>query len=167
MYSVFYAFSGIVSKAPSSSSGGGNNHLCLSLNPDSATADDAFRNEAYITGVVYQETASEFIPAELRLQPVPCAVCEVQQRAVVMVPGSRSCGEGWRVEYEGVLMSEANAGQSSNFVCVSRDMQGLAHAERNDNGEAGQLHVVEAKCGTLPCPPFAQGQDVSCVVCSK
>ena len=85
-----------------------------------------------------------------------------------MVPARRTCPEGWGLEYEGVLMSQGSGQEGSDFVCVSVGMQALRFGPyRNEIREGGQLFVVEAKCGTLPCPFFAQGVELSCVVCSK
>ena len=77
----------------------------------------------------------------------------------------RTCPAGWTKEYEGILAAERHSHRGSNFVCVSSGMESRAGGNGNANG--GLLYVVEAQCGSLPCGPYTNGFEITCVVCTK
>ena len=142
--------------------GGGINHLCLPLDPESpSNVQSGFQSKSYIYGVEYQ---SRF-PGLLN-QDAPCAVCEVQGRsAVLMIPAKQTCPAGWTLEYEGLLTSDYHTHKGTDFICVSSDPEAADGGHANQDG--GLLYVVEAQCGSLPCPPYVSGHELSCVVCTK
>ena len=84
----------------------------------------------------------------------------------MMVPAKRTCPQGWTLEYEGLLMAggQAQEGQSE-YICVSLEMEAIPGGSANTDG--GLLYVVEARCNPLSCPPYVDGYELSCVVCSK
>ena len=61
-------------------------------------------------------------------------------------------------------MSTSND-KGSDFVCVSVGMEHIPGGAANQNG--GLLYVVEASCGSLKCPPYVEGYELACVVCTK
>ena len=85
----------------------------------------------------------------------------------MMIPAKRTCPQGWTLEYEGLLMAGYHGHQGqSEYVCVSLGMETVAGGAGNTNG--GLFYVVEIDCGyALHCPPYKDGYEVSCVVCSK
>ena len=53
----------------------------------------------------------------------------------------------------------------SEYICVSLGMEAVPGGSAGTNG--GLLYVVEVDCGyALPCPPYMEGYELSCVVCS-
>jgi len=56
---------------------------------------------------------------------------------------------------------------ASQFVCLDVDpeiLTGDKHAEQH----GGKLfYFAEARCGSLPCPPYVNGRELTCVGCSK
>ena len=63
-------------------------------------------------------------------------------------------------------MSEADDHKGrTTYVCVDGDPEVRAGGVANDNGAL--FYNTEAACGSLPCPPFVQGREITCVVCSK
>lgn len=53
----------------------------------------------------------------------------------------------------------------STYTCVDSypDTVHGGHADKN-----GYLfYTVESRCGTLKCPPYVEGRELVCVVCSK
>jgi hypothetical protein len=83
-----------------------------------------------------------------------------------MIPGKDACYAGWKIEYHGDLGSSHHASTSgSSLICVDASHEnipgGVAYS-------AGKILVnVVAKCGSLQCPPYTNGQSFTCVVCSK
>ena len=133
--------------------------------PDNVQA--GFGAGAQLYGVEYQLNEGFLNPSNLHNHNVPCAVCEVQRSTSMMVPAKRTCPQGWTLEYEGLLMAGnvAHQGQSE-FVCVSLGMEAIPGSSAHIDG--GLLYVVEVVCGNvLNCPPYVEGYELSCVVCSK
>ena len=86
----------------------------------------------------------------------------------MMIPAKMSCPVGWTREYHGYLMSEDHVRPSSTeFVCVDRDPEVESYSAAEQNGAL--FYPVEARCdaGNLPCGPYIDGVELTCVVCSK
>ena len=154
--------------------GGGVNYLCLPLDPEPPNSTQETNRNYYHTSIygVEYETGKYF--AHVKDHNPPCAVCEVQGRsAVLMIPAKQTCPVGWTKEYDGQLASERSFEESSRgsynmfaeFVCVSKGME--SRMAGNIDQVAGSLYVVKVVCGSLPCRPYAQGNEMSCVVCTK
>ena len=148
--------------------GGGANTLCLTKNPEfHEDVRAGLTSNARIYGVEYQDIRSGFLDLfDLNHQDAPCAVCEVPRASVLMFPAKRTCPHGWTLEYEGILMSgKYDYTQRTQFDCVSLGMEVVPGGGADING--GLWYVVEVVCVTLPCPPYVNGYELSCVVCSK
>ena len=54
----------------------------------------------------------------------------------------------------------------ANYVCVDKAPEkGIEGGARNDNGAL--MYFVEGRCGSLPCQPYKNGYELTCVVCTK
>lgn len=76
-----------------------------------------------------------------------------------------TCDEGWKLEYHGYLMAGYfghNAGTA--YTCVDSDPDTLQGGHTVNNGYL--FYMVEAMCGSLKCPPYVNGREIVCVVCS-
>jgi hypothetical protein len=104
---------------------------------------------------------------QIKLRNIPCAVCHVSTRSTqIMVPGTYECPSGWSPEYSGWLMAEHHGHKRNMFTCVDKDAEIVPGQGANNDGNL--LYHVEADCGTgLPCPPYDQRREMSCVVCTK
>lgn len=155
--------------SPAYNSGNGANILCLVKDiqpPEGAIPGFAAGGRLYGMEYEFNDPGGIMYDSGLDDQDIPCAVCEVPRSAVMMVPGKRTCPQGWIKEYEGLLMSERHdRDERSEYVCVSLGMETLPDGSVNVND--GLLFVVELGCGVLPCSTFQSGIEVSCVVCSK
>ena len=68
--------------------------------------------------------------------------------------------------YSGYLVAGAASHSSaSEFVCLDVDAEMIPHGTENHNGKL--LYLSEAHCGSLTCPPYVEGRELTCVVCSK
>lgn len=147
--------------------------LCLPTDPDWALYTNT---EDSSSGLLY---GAEYEPANGRTdkffgtghaqQDVPCVFCNVKTRSsTVMVPGKTRCHSGWTLEYTGYLMSGYYSHDAAtDYYCIDKDPEVITGGgeERNDNGKV--LYFVEARCGSLKCPPYVNGRELTCVVCSK
>ncbi|XP_053389813.1 short-chain collagen C4-like [Mercenaria mercenaria] len=155
-------------------SGAASNYLCLPLDPDwtNKTKNDNTKNSmgAHVYGAEYELDGvnTGFFGGKIQQYPddVPCAVCETERPNVLMIPGKTTCYEGWNVEYTGYL-SAGHYGHkaASEFICLDENPDAADGNDVNENGKL--LYLAEARCGSLPCPPYVDGRIMSCVVCSK
>ena len=153
-------FLGIVSKSISGS-GGGVDFLCLPTEPDFPEGAAAgYQSQSDIFGISYGTTNRSS-----NNNTVLCSVCEVTGRSrSIMIPAKSSCPTGWIKEYQGLLMSQHHS-HSSGYICVATDMQDFSLPTPSNN--YGGLYVVEVVCDTLKCPPFIDGYEIGCVLCTK
>ncbi|XP_052080664.1 uncharacterized protein LOC127718651 [Mytilus californianus] len=80
--------------------------------------------------------------------------------------GKIHCYGNWHQEYYGRLAANANKhAAGSEYVCVDHMAQYRKGGGSNANGKL--FFKVEAKCGSLPCPPYYDTAPMSCVVCFK
>ena len=142
--------------------GGGVTYLCMPLDPEFPhNAQGGYQTGAYVYGVEY-----DLGYPELRPQDAPCAVCEVQGRStVLMIPAKQTCPAGWTLEYEGLLATQRHTHAGAEYVCISSNPETANSGHTDENG--GHLLVAEAVCGSLPCPPYVNGYELTCVVCTK
>jgi hypothetical protein len=161
--------------------GSGANYLCVPENPQPGPGNVAGIQQASgrLYGVEYQLN-DPYGPNQpfsfennggqsLQYQDAVCALCHRPKRSSnAMMPGRQDCLAGnsdWILEYKGYLMSAHHSGIRTEYVCVDEA------PEARPGGEAinfqSTFDPVQAVCGTLPCPPYIQGDEVTCAVCSR
>ncbi|OPL32765.1 hypothetical protein AM593_06271, partial [Mytilus galloprovincialis] len=147
--------------------GGGVTYLCLPNDPENGQPLSGANNQIF--GGEY-ETTSSFRPSEMKStltnKDVPCAVCYQRKRStVLMIPGRKTCYNGWTFEYTGYIMSDYKDYSNKEFVCVDKDAEPIDDTNKDENGAL--FYGVKTNCGTLRCPPYTNAVDVHCVVCTK
>ncbi|XP_035657362.1 collagen alpha-2(IX) chain-like [Branchiostoma floridae] len=102
--------------------------------------------------------------------------------AVYIRWGRTACDEGTGTEtvYSGraggPMYNEAGGGSylmagyhghssRTEFVCMDGEAEALPGGEGDENGAL--FYPVESRCGSLPCPPYVEGRELTCVVCTK
>ena len=152
--------------------GGAASMLCLPPDPDwdGGKYDDTFNLlNGLIFGTEYQDTEgrSDGLFGESHYQEdAPCVVCLARRQSVLMIPGKSKCYDGWTFEYSGFLMAgHYNYTGATDYYCVDKDPENVPGGGSNQNGYL--LYFVEARCGSLPCPPYVNGREFQCVVCTK
>ncbi|XP_019632210.1 PREDICTED: short-chain collagen C4-like [Branchiostoma belcheri] len=167
-------YSGVVASGFWEYQGGGNDYQCLPLegvewnNPVAGN-----QHQSYIYGTEYSVGAGLFSTDNMGYitnpfdYDVPCSVCLVSGRSThVMIPARLSCPRGWSMEYSGYLMTAPTYHHNSkNFICMDGAPQLRPGSSANLEG-ASNLHLVEAQCGSLPCGPYINGYELTCVVCT-
>ncbi|XP_052765127.1 short-chain collagen C4-like [Mya arenaria] len=149
--------------------GSGSDEQCLPSDPTWSRYVDGNYNDyrARIYGAeIDLPHATDYFPYDVHQQDVPCAVCHIQRPVNIMIPGRTNCYPGWTLEYTGYLMAGAYHSQGSyGHICMDGHPEFIPHGGTNDNQNI--LFLTEAQCGSLPCPPYVQGRELACVVCSK
>ncbi|XP_066279753.1 short-chain collagen C4-like [Branchiostoma lanceolatum] len=149
--------------------GGGTNYQCLPNDPQWGRYQDGVQGwKAFMYGAEYQlNTNYPFGSASLHDDNVPCAVCYVPTRASkLMIPARNICPAGWTQEYDGYLMAGhySHAG-AKEYVCVDEQPEAVPGGHADHNGAL--FYPVEARCGSLPCPSYVEGRELTCAVCTK
>lgn len=152
--------------------GSAGNYLCLPKRPEWAKYKDGFQGRSEkIYGTEYEVhqhgiNAGEIFRNAIGEYDVPCAVCQSKFHTTsFMFPGKTKCYKGWHLEYRGYLMAQHREFSPSEFICVDAKAEVLPGTGSNHNGRL--LYPVEAACGVLKCPPYHDGREMTCVVCSK
>ncbi|CAH1799501.1 unnamed protein product, partial [Owenia fusiformis] len=173
---VFYE--GIAGGSHYNQGGNGANYVCLPRNPEWGKISNGLGGiGAYIHGAEYQFGAGYSNPflgtnapnsenaESLHDNDVPCIVCQVP-RSVAMVPARHSCPDGWTLEYKGYLVAQHHTHpQNSLYECMDKAPEAIQGGHENKDGAL--FYSVQAICGSLPCPEYKQGAELTCVVCSK
>lgn len=78
----------------------------------------------------------------------------------------KNCYRGWTLEYRGYLMAGKWSHQAAtSYTCVDARPEAVHGGHENRNGYL--FYHVEGLCGSLKCPPYVNGRELACVVCSK
>ncbi|KAH3825714.1 hypothetical protein DPMN_127595 [Dreissena polymorpha] len=62
-------------------------------------------------------------------------------------------------------MGEYHSYQGKGYVCMDRNAEALHSSFVDLNGAL--FYNVEGRCGSLTCPPYIEGAEIACVVCSN
>ena len=148
-------------------SGDGTNMLCL---PDSLTwgkyKDGDDRQRGHVYGVEIDIEGSNIFPRDVNNQDQPCVLCHTENAVAHMFPGRVTCFPGWSLQYAGYLMSsEHGANINREYFCMDSDPEARMGGGADNN--QGIVYLTEGRCGSLPCPPYVDGREMSCAVCSK
>ncbi|XP_052227491.1 short-chain collagen C4-like [Dreissena polymorpha] len=146
------------------------NFLCLPETPEwGYYNDNAINDTAYVYGAEYQldgrESDNGFI-GNVYQQDAPCAVCRTSRKSVLMVPAKLTCFSGWTMEYSGYLVAGSALHEAATeYICLDGKPEMVPGKGENHNGKL--MYLTEARCGSLPCPPYVNGRELTCVVCSR
>ncbi|XP_046846804.1 short-chain collagen C4-like, partial [Xenia sp. Carnegie-2017] len=129
---------GAIVEAHYTHGGSGSNYLCLPLNPI---------NEKYAAG-----TQSK-------------AIIYGTGGSHMMIPSRIICPSEWTMEYKGYLMAAHYSHKRYEYICVEGKPEAMHGSHEDKNGAL--LYFVEGHCGSLPCPPYFHGKELTCVVCTQ
>lgn len=153
--------------------GGAAEFICLPHEPVWGHYEDTQHGVgAYVHGVEYEldgRDLNAFFKKKMShgREDVPCAVCWTKRSSTLMIPGRNQCYAGWSQEYSGYLVSEHYGHKgASEYICLD-DKPETLESGRNSNDNGKLLYFTEVRCGSLPCPPYVEGRELTCVVCSK
>lgn len=83
-----------------------------------------------------------------------------------VIVARKTCYNGWTLEYHGYLMAGYYGHDAgTTFTCVYSHPDTLHGGSKSKRGYL--LYLVEATCGSLKCPPYVEGREIVCAVCSK
>ena len=166
-------YSGYAAGSHYTSTGAAANYLCLSPDPMWAYYSDKVDSGAYVYGAEYEfyVTSSDryhgrpFFGENLLNNDAACSVCRTTRSAVLMIPGRNKCYDGWTLEYAGYLAAGYHNYHATEYVCLDFHPDSIVGGQKDDNGAL--FYLVEGICGSLECPPYVNGRELTCAVCSK
>ena len=148
--------------------GSGASLVCLPETPSwNKYHDQTDINRGYIYGAeLDHETGAGNVFGNQNSLDMPCAVCMTPHSVTHMFPGRNGCLHGWVEQYTGYLVSGMH-GRSVDleYYCLDAHPETVLHGDVDHNQCV--LYAVEAHCGALPCPPYVEGREIACMVCSK
>lgn len=156
-------YDGIAAGTPFTYKGGGANPLCLPHNPVYSSFENGTQDKARLGAIEYHLNFN--FGTVVTDDNARCAVCRTTRPTTVMIPATVRCPTGWTREYYGYLMSTYKELTMSTFVCVDQNAAPLPGGSGHD--VAHDWYMVEALCNVLPCPPYNNFKELTCVVCSK
>ncbi|XP_019857447.1 PREDICTED: short-chain collagen C4-like isoform X2 [Amphimedon queenslandica] len=150
--------------------GGGADHVCLPAKEPQNMKKPVPPRYSLIYGTEY-ENVNDIFPGKNN-HNVPCAVCYAPNRSTkLMIPSRTSCPSLWTMEYKGYLMtslsSHDNHNKNSLHECVDDNPESIDGSDANTDGAL--FYFILLRCiGTgIPCPPYAENEFVTCVVCTR
>jgi hypothetical protein len=119
-----------------SDKGSGSDTICLPANPSWAKyrdGDDGLRAYIYGTEIDINEPNGIFAYS-VHQQDMPCVVCRSKQSSALMIPARNSCFPGWKLEYQGYLMS-ANHDYTGpyNQICMDGEREFIPNGSANND----------------------------------
>ncbi len=145
--------------------GGGSNYICLPDEPEFLSTTSGVQGDrSYVYGTAYNTANSPPALGNLIGSNAPCAVCITERTNKIMIPGKFNCPPLWTREYYGYLMTEQQANYRNSFECVDVEAEAVPGS---GSGTSGALfYFAEARCTGLACPPYVEGHELTCVVCT-
>ena len=149
--------------------GSGASLVCL---PETPTWGNYFDGQNAYRGYIYgaeldiEVGTGNVFKTRMANHDIPCAVCTTPFSMTHMFPGRSGCYQNWTQQYTGYLVSSLHGRNLDlEYYCLDANPKTVPHGEVDHNDCV--LYVVEAKCGSLPCPPYVEGREIACTVCSK
>lgn len=161
-------YPGFIASGHHDNTGGGGNHICLPNQPKYGKYTNSFERTGAIYGAEYEVSSFNPFKQNVHDHDAPCVVCYVRSRgAQLMIPARDDCPNGWTEEYHGYLMTAHwNHKKPRDFICVDWDAESVPGSHANHNGAL--LYLVQANCGFFStCPPYYEGRELTCAVCTK
>lgn len=99
---------------------------------------------------------------------VACSLCRKKKKSsTILIPARHDCYGNWVKEYDGYLYAGHHThAAATQYICLDKTPEAL---DKSPNWTAKKLlYPVTVNCnGAIPCPPFVNGREVTCVVCSR
>jgi len=159
-------YSGVIGGGRYDETGSTSNYLCLPNQP--LWAPETTSQSSYVSHMYGAEYETHTAPqlSKLHNQEAPCVVCRLRGRNTLMIPARNVCFPGWRREYAGFLMSMYYKYKGNkNAICVDAEAE-ITENSNDSNQDGALMYFVQAKCGSLKCPPYEEKRLLTCVVCS-
>ena len=112
-------------------------------------------------------SSSHIFEKDVLNEDMPCAVCRTGFPTTMIFPARNNCYSGWTWQYSGYLVAnlEQPGRGAYQSICLDKDPDFAPSGV--GSGDEHVIYLTEAKCGSLPCPPYIDNAEIACAVCSK
>ena len=152
-----------------SNEGGSSEFLCLHNQPQFLSTTSGLqhrRSRLYGTEYLALDNPPAF--SNMANHDVPCAVCYSGTRSTkITIPGRTACPSSWTREYYGYLMSSGHFDNHKSKVPICVDVSAESVAGSAAITWKSELIFMEATCTGIKCPPYSNGKEITCTVCTK
>lgn len=153
--------------------GGAPNKLCLPSEPQWGVDDNRVNKSPHIGATLMDNydinIKNTLFDQKYSYYRIECAVClTTSKRSIsLMIPGRKDCYNGWHKEYSGYLMAGyPSHSAASDYLCLDGNPDFLHRIPSWSYKSI--IYSVYSKCnGATSCPPYVEGKEMVCVVCSK
>ena len=172
---IYVAVAGVVAGGRANQKGATASLLCL---PELSNYDvieaGVQDSRPYIEGILYM-VGNFPMWSPLHMRRVPCTLCRVPDRGVATVhPARNTCLGNWTLEYTGFMMGSATSqNHGTDSICVDADAEPQSPERSAYEGDGhgvmyGAISMTHTDCnpGDMTCPPYYEGQEILCAVCS-
>lgn len=148
---------------------GSSNFLCLHREPQFLrTSPGLTRQRGRLYGTEYESTTNTPTFSSIFRHDVPCSVCHTSGRtAKITIPGRTSCPPSWTREYYGYLMGEEYISIHRSRVPICVDVNAESVPGSAGHNVRSLLYFIETTCIGINCPPYSDGAEITCAVCTK
>ncbi|VDI03638.1 Hypothetical predicted protein [Mytilus galloprovincialis] len=166
-------YSGFVGGSSYTSSGSAVDYLCLMNDPQWGIYDSKVNNNPIIGGAIFDVhdinvPNSPFDHGKYDHHGVACSFCRKKKKSsTILIPARHDCYGNWVKEYDGYLYAGHHThAAATQYICLDKTPEAL---DKQPNWtDKKLLYPVTVNCnGAIPCPPFVNGREVTCVVCSR
>lgn len=151
------------------SQAGSSQYLCLHNEPQFLqTTPGLTLHHGRLYGTEYEPIGNAPAFTDMLYHEVPCSVCYSFGRSTtITIPGRTECPPSWTREYYGYLMSESyhSHHKSRAPVCVDVDAESIPGS--SEANIRSILYFLETTCTGINCPPYSEGAEITCAVCTK
>ena len=144
-------------------------YLCLHNIPEFLQTTPGQQNHrARLYGTEYEALSSPPAFSDILRHDAPCSVCYTPSRSTkITIAGRITCPDSWTREYYGYLMGAGlfTHHRSRLPICVDVNPESVAGSAAET--VTSSLYFVETTCTGISCPPYSDGAEIACVVCTK
>ncbi len=141
-------------------------YLCLHDKPQFLQTTAGIQTQrSQLYGTEYESHAAF---SNIFRHDAPCSVCYTPTRHTkIIIPGRISCPPSWTREYYGYYMTSGYFADQKNKVPVCVDVQAESIPGSSAHTVTSLLYFMETTCTGIRCPPYSNGAEITCVVCTK
>ena len=170
---MIHLFAGFVGGSSYTDTGAAVDHLCLTNDPQWGIYDSKVNAHPFIGGALFdigyirvRNSLFDFDKYDHR--QVACFVCMKRRKvSTIMIPARNDCYGNWIKDYNGYLYTgHYTHSAASEYICMDETPDVLSKSSTWNGKKI--LYPVEVNYnGAIPCPPYVNGREVTCVVCSR
>lgn len=144
-------------------------YLCLHNEPEFLITNPGLQHHrGRLYGTEYESLDSPQAFASIFRHDAPCSVCYSAARSTkITIPGRITCPSSWTREYYGYLMGNMWHATHKTRVPICVDVNAESIAGSAAHTVQSTMYFLETTCTGINCPPYSNGAEVTCVVCTK